>query len=137
MRKVLFGAGALLALALISGCGGAGSTAGLLNAYRGNYTGTWTSAVLNDGGNVTMLVQADGSSTGTMTITSTNGTGNLVGSVSGTGQFDAQVGFGASGNYVISGTVSQVSGQLLGNYTITWQGNTYPAQMTLTPAAGG
>lgn len=127
----------LLALALLGGCGGGGSDDELRpSLYEGNWSGTWTSATAGDGGSISMVISPDGSLVGSMGR-STGATGTLVGTVSRAGEWTATAGFGASGNFRISGQLLRADDQLLSNYTYIWLGTTYGGSLTMTGGGTG
>ncbi len=132
--KIALGA---IAAVTLAGCGGATAPSNILNPYTGAWSGTWTSATLNQGGTNTFTVFADGSVTGSYVNTNLNLTGNLVGTIDAAGNLNATVGFGASGNYTLKGNVVISAGSLNGTYTTTWQGNDYLTTSTATAASAG
>lgn len=127
---------ALIGLALLSGCGGAGNTSVLPSLYKGNWSGTWASGDANDNGNIAFAVTTDGSLSGTMTDKS-GSTGNIAGFVNKSGNLTAVTSFAAGGNMVIGGTVTTNGGRLVGSFSFTRLGVNFGGNFDVGPASSG
>lgn len=126
------GMAALIALLLlVTGCGG-GADSTLPSIYRGVYSGTWADPTSNDSGTFTLTVFANGSITGNMASTQTGTSAPMSGQVDQTGNFDMIAGFGASGNFVMNGTMVLVDTSLLGSFDYQFLGGTYMGSFTTT-----
>jgi len=123
------------ALALI-GCGGNGHDPTQPNLYRGDWSGTWTSATFEDNGSISFTVYSDGSMTGTMTRNRPATSATLVGTLDANGNIVAVAGFGADGNFEIQGA-AVLTNNLLGSFRFTYKGVDYHASFTCVPASGG
>ncbi len=116
---------------LIAGCGG-NSGKPLPSSYANQWTGNWGSQSANDGGVMTFQVFQDGSVTGSM-VRKGGFTGNLSGRIESNGTLHMFAGFGADGNYDISGEVLLNNDALLGSMTFTYQGFRYGGEFNLQP----
>jgi hypothetical protein len=111
---------AVLAVMMIvaSGCGGNGTDP--FSPYMGSYAGTWKSDSVGESGTMTLVVQADGQTTGTMTNETQSLADGAVaaqiledGTISGTSQFPTYRAL------LITGTVSHDSrGGIVGQVTL-------------------
>lgn len=120
----------IIALVLmIIGCGG-GADATLPSIYRGVYNGTWADPASNENGTFTLTVFANGSITGNMSSTQAGSTAPMSGEVDQTGNFEMIAGFGASGNFVMNGTMVLVDTSLLGSFEYQFLGGTYMGSFT-------
>lgn len=125
-----------IGLLSLSGCGGGDVvSSSLASVYRGSYTGTWSSATLNDGGTVTFTVADTGSLNGT--LARKVGSGNLVGQIDHAGKLTAVAGeTNGAGSYFISGNVINQGGHLISNFVFTFNGVQYAGVLDVSPASG-
>jgi hypothetical protein len=117
---------------MVGGCGGAGSP---LIPQTGNFSGTWQSVALADSGAMTLAVQGNGQTTGTMTDT---GTGQIDGLITATmladGTFNGTVQFGSDNALILSGKLNlNGNGHLAGTITEFKIGNGFAITVDLAP----
>lgn len=123
---------------LQAGCAGDGQDAVIPSAYRGIWSGGWDSRDFNESGSMIITIYSDGSITGSFTNDRYASQAPINGLIREEGDFDASVGFGAEGNYQLSGRMATSGSDLLiGSFTITYKGVRYGAGCELGPGSGG
>jgi hypothetical protein len=126
---------ALLALGAIlwtlGGCGGGGQEPFVPD--KGSYSGTWTSTALSDSGTMALTVQADGTTTGTMTDVAQNATNGVVqGKVQDDGTFAGTIEIAGGSAAVTTGQLTTNSfGHLAGTLTEYVYGSDYALTVDL------
>lgn len=109
----------LVAVAALAGCGGGGGGTSTPNPFAGTYSGTWTARGYPNHGDCFATVGTDGRLVGEVTDEYTESyDGAIVGQVSSSGRFTAQVQYPGSPASSLSGTFTfSQTGTLVGNAT--------------------
>lgn len=136
-RRTAAGLACAFALGLAGGCGGTAEDELIPIVFRGSWTGTWSDPVSNDSGTIAFTIFNDGSLVGTMTSSVLAANAPLTGQVEEDGDFDAVAGFGASGNFVMRGTLVLTSGRLLGSFDYRLLGQPYAGSLSMVKGAAG
>jgi hypothetical protein len=104
MRKYLVA----LALTVLVGCGGGGSSTP--NPFAGQFIGTWTAPSIPDTGTANVTVASNGSVAGTSHDNGANADGSIVGTINANGNFNGTVTYPGFQPSPMSGTLA-INGQ--------------------------
>lgn len=109
---------------LLTGCGGSGGggNGGDVEQFQGSYSGTWT-ATNSHVGTSAIVVQSNGSFTGTFVNTTLSLTGTIEGQITGDGSFEGTITIGGNdfdgdGSFTLSENLENMAGEF------TYQNNT-------------
>lgn len=121
----------IMSVVMLTGCGGGGSDSGdVESTFEGIWAGTWTSPSIPANGTASIIVQSDGTFTGTSNIQGGASGGSITGSINNDGLVTGSVQYSGQAASGISGTLGTVDGTTLtgtlvqtlgsGNHNVTY-----------------